>query len=69
MNTLESRLDYMDRYLELDRGHAAPATIRAPILKWVKDTIAWKSQLHPSDEVRDNVTEMDEFMMRIVQGA
>ena len=65
--TLDSRQDYMLKYLELDSGNVLPQHVRDAVLQAVKATHAWQKQLRTPEALQAKVSELDYLMMDIVQ--
>jgi len=59
---LESRLDYMVKYLELDPRRELPAQVRDGIMHKVKETITWKEQSLTREALDGKIAELDTFM-------
>merc|ERR1711879_388582 len=65
--TLDSTLDKMMRFLEMDFDPALPELTRHKVLTAVKSTAAWQSQYLSPDMLQAKIEELDAFMMDVVQ--
>ena len=65
--TLDSRQDYMLKYLELDSGNVLPQHVRDAVVQAIKATLAWQKQPLTPEALQAKVSELDCLMMDIVQ--
>ena len=60
--TLDSHLDHMVKFLELDRKHLLPDQFRAGFLEEVRTTMDWKQQSLTAEKLECKIEELSAFM-------
>ena len=63
---LESRLDYMAKYLEMDRSGITPQCIRDEILERIKSAMRFLKGKFTSQDIDQRIHDLDQFMEEAV---
>ena len=67
LTTVEGRLDYMVKYLELDQQRALTAAVRHSVLQEVRKTMKFKEKKRSAQAFKDKITDLDQFMESLLR--
>ena len=59
---MESRLDYMIKFLELDTRGSLHGNLRLAVLEKVRNTMKWKERHRTSQALKDKIIDLVKFM-------
>ena len=64
---LESRLDHMIKFLELDTSGRLPEPFRAEVLQAVREAMGWQSEPRSASALQQKIEDMDNFMTQALK--